>query len=201
MSRPIVLLDSDGVLSAFTAGYLDVIWALTGERHEVEEVDRWDLHECPFFVELDKRSHFGKPPGTLRARVEERISGPPGFCAGLRPLPGAREGVAALQAVADVYVVTSPWWSSPHWLAERTAWLHAHMGIPAARVIHASAKHLVTGDVLVDDKPGNVRTWRHGVGLLWDAHHNRGAETADLTRVSTWDAVLEAVRTERGVGR
>ncbi len=187
--KPVVLLDCDGPLADFGQAYLDALWVETGASHSPREVDRWDMHNCEFFVELSQRFEH------LRRRVDAHVI-KPGFCDGIDVAHGAKAAVAKLVEVADVYVVTSPWDSSPTWMHERTRWVAKHFPeIGRRRVIHAAQKHLIRGDIFVDDKPSHIeewtRHWPNGAAVLFDMHHNR-TEGAGLQR-GGWPEVLAAL--------
>jgi 5'(3')-deoxyribonucleotidase len=190
--RPTVLLDVDGPLANFTRALLDECEALTGIHREVNEVDRWSVHECPWFA--DDAAAFGVSVAELKARVEEAVT-LSGFCSEIPVQPGAQEAVARISEVADVFCVTSPWWSSRTWMHERTEWLHKHFGIKSKHVIHAQTKHLIRGDVFVDDKPEHVVGWRDawpdGHAVLFEMHHN-GHVGPGLFR-GDWETVMGAV--------
>ncbi len=189
----IILLDCDGPLADFTGAYLDAVHALTGQRITHDDVDRWDIHLTDAFARAD--AVFG---GGLRAAVARRVV-EPGFCLSIRPHPEARDAVNRLARVAEVWCVTSPWRSSPTWMAERTEWIATHFPeIGDQRVVHATHKCLVDGDMFVDDKAGHVKEWakrRPGkVGVLFDMHHNQADDVfgSNTTRTN-WDGVLDLV--------
>ena len=189
--RPVILLDCDGPMADFTQAYLEALRLETGASHAVGDVDRWDIHESPFFVEL-ARVHGAD----LRRRVETRIM-QPGFCDGIAVVPGAQEMVGKLSELGDVYVVTSPWDSSPTWMHERLHWVAKHFPtIGKRRVIQTAQKHLVRGDVFVDDKPSHIedwsKAWPAGTPILFDMHHNRAEPVAFGVR-GGWNDVLAAV--------
>lgn len=190
--RPIVLLDSDGPLSDFTSSYLEALEAETGMRHLAEEVDQWAIHECDFFKQAARRINVSHRD--LKARVDRHVS-VQGFCASLKVQPGAIEAVNALKAIADVYVVTSPWDSSPTWMYERLHWIALNFELPRSRVIQTGTKHVIKGDVFLDDKPSHVTewglAWPKGASLLFDMSHNRSAP-ADLKRAD-WAEVIATV--------
>ena len=191
----IILLDCDGPMADFTTAYLDALYAETGARHHASEVDRWAIHECPFFV-AHAKGLGGSQSGSLRAQCDARVVAP-GFCASIRPQPGAREAVAALRGIGDVYVVTSPWFTSRTWMHERTAWLWEHFGIHGNRVIHTSSKALIRGDMFVDDKPSHVFDWQdawpNGRALLLDMPHNQDGGVPRVSR-AYWSDVVEVAR-------
>jgi len=191
VKRPTILLDCDGPMALFAEAYLDAYRKETGERRTVDEIDRWEISECPWFIERARAMGFTH---AMRLFVERRVT-ERDFCSLITPRTEAIEAVAELRQIADVYVVTSPWTSSPTWVYERTRWIERHFGIPPKNVIHTAAKHLVHGDLLLDDKPSHVESWGErwpdGFALLYGMPHNRDAE--GLTRVD-WDDVITVAR-------
>lgn len=184
MSRPRVLLDCDGVLSAFVDGWLALINEALGTGYTASDVTDWNV-----LASLGIVSH-------RHAELKRLLASCPGFAGSLEILPGALDGVQRLQQIAEVYIVTSPWNSNPTWTHDREAWLERHFGIPHSHVVHTSAKHLVVGDVLVDDKTSTLETWREahprGVAVHWDTPHNR-SDPWDGPSTSEWGELLEIV--------
>lgn len=186
--RARVLLDCDGVLSDFIGGALATINELYATAFTREQV-----------TEFDFTKSLGMTPAAAAA-CKRAIGSAAGFARHLDVYPGAVDGVRKLREVADVYVVTSPWNSNPTWCHDREWWLERHFEIPHAHVIHASAKHLVTGDVLVDDKTSTCAAWASawpaGIAVQWATPHNRrDAWLGEST--SSWNdlmALVEAVR-------
>lgn len=186
--KPIVLLDCDGVLSAFADGFLKIVNAQFGTSYTPEDITDYDI----------ARALRWSPE-----RAEEAyalISACDRFAARLEPLPGAVDGVRRLAECAEIYVVTSPWWSNRTWVHDRNNWLWQHFGIGAGAVVHTAAKHLVRGDVLVDDKTSTCEAWRaawpRGVAVQWSTPHNR-RDLWDGPITSDWDHLIEIVRTVR----
>lgn len=188
--RPIILLDCDGPLADFTQAYLDALCEETGARHSASEVDRWEIHECPFFVELDRQTG-----GDLRRRVDRRVE-KFGFCSRIAVAPGARDAVEKLSELGEIFVVTSPWDLSPTWMHERTHWVAAHFPtIGRRRVIQTAQKHLIRGNVFVDDKPSHIedwsKAWPDGVPILFNMQHNR-SHLPGVSHRGGWDDVLQS---------
>lgn len=130
------------------------------------------------------------------------------FAAGMRPLAGAIEAYEYMRerAHGGVYIVTSPWVDNPSWESDRRMWLKAHFGIDEDHIVSTTAKFLVGGDVLVDDRPKHVAQWSaaHGKRAVLVGHaHNADVEHAD--RIEGWTAgaaelvvhVAQANRAER----
>lgn len=166
--RPIALIDVDGVLADFVGGYLGLLADVLGIAATREQITAFDI---------------GASIGLTKAQSAE-MKRAIGSCAGLaRSLavyPDAVFGMREIEKAADVYIVTSPWNSNPTWTHDREHWLRANFDIPHSRVIHTSAKHLVRGDFLIDDKTEVLPKWmayggdrRRGVAVQWETPHNR----------------------------
>lgn len=175
--RPIVLLDCDGPLADFSGSYLRALYQETCCAHGVHEIDQWSIHKCGFFIDAARKT--GVDPSELRRRVDAHVLRP-GWCSSLTPTRFSQICVDDLHELADVYVVTSPWDSSVTWMHERLHWLNREFNVPRGNVIQAGKKHLVFGDVFVDDKPEHVEAWLeqwpNGRALLFDMPHNRNAD-------------------------
>lgn len=175
--RPRVLLDCDGILSDFVGSYLKLLEHHTGLVATPEQVTAFDIA-----ASLDLSPEQS-------SRMKRAIGDAHGFARNLAVYPGAREGVAKLHRIAEVYIVTSPWNSNPTWTHDREWWLATHFGIPHSRVVHTSAKHLVRGDVLVDDKTSTLVEWSaehtYGKAIQWTTPHNR-ADEWDGWATSSW---------------
>ena len=187
--KKLVLLDSDGVLSDFVGAAIDLAHHHSTKRWRVEDLAQWSFWKD--MVDPDVPD--------LSKRVFADIS-TPGFCAGIRSLPGAKEAVARLRAIADVRVVTSPW-ASPTWAHERFEWLKEHFDFPRTHVIQCEDKSEIDGDFLIDDDPKKLAVWearrlergvRTVVPLLWHTHFNRNMESS-VPRVRQWDEVIDRV--------
>lgn len=184
--RPRALVDCDGILSDFIGGALATINELYTTSFTREQVTEFDFTKA-----------LGMSPAAAAA-CKRAIGRADGFARHLMVYPGAADGMRRLAELGEIYIVTSPWNSNPTWCHDREAWLDEHFGIPHARVIHTSAKHLIAGDVLVDDKTSTCAAWRAawpgGIAVQWQTPHNRrdpwdGASTAD------WDELIRIVRT------
>ena len=162
-----VLLDCDGVLADFIGPLLDVVHEHTGRRYAREDVTEFRFAKC---LDLTRAE---------ADRVYDTLSNRADWWRSLPVFDGAREGVARLREVADVYIVTSPWWTCATWLGQRLDWLYQHFEITGANVVATSAKHMIAGDILVDDKTETLHAWldahfrRGEAALQWITPHNR----------------------------
>ncbi|MGB1016084.1 MAG: 5' nucleotidase, NT5C type [Nannocystaceae bacterium] len=178
MTRPTVLLDVDGVVADFTAQILRLTHSLFDRRFTPEDVTEWDY-----------KSALGL--SDKEWRLVSTIIGSKDFAFELPVYPGAISGVQDLAKVADIYFVTSDWRTSPTWVYDRNRWLELRFGRELGKqVIHTSHKHLVRGDVFVDDKPSNVAAWASawpsGIPVLWKRPYNDGVS-------NSWEALRQTV--------
>src|SRR5258708_4850965 len=132
------LIDCDGILSNFIDPCLEHVNRILGTSFKHDEVNQWDIFEA-----LDVQPQVAEEVFDLM-KLE-------GACSALPLYEGAKEGVAKLREMCDVYVVTSPM-SGPHWAHERERWLLKHFGIAASHVISTPAKYCVAGDFLLEDQ-------------------------------------------------
>ena len=179
MSKPIVLLDVDGVLANWLDPALEIAGRISGKTYEPSQMTTWDLfdlvsrdHEEACYVEFCKQ----------------------GFCSSLKPLPGSIEAVTELQKTSEVHIVTSPT-HSPFWYYERVEWLADHYKIPKKKVHFSSHKELIRGDIFVDDALHHATHWAeahpYGRSFLWDAYYNRNEPSSrKFIRITDWSPVI-----------
>lgn len=183
-TRPLLLLDCDGVMGDFVGAYLAALERACGVRRTADEVTDWDIAKS-----------LGLTPeqrAAVTAAVMER-----GFCAGIKPCPRAVEGVGMVREVCDVHVVTTPWRGHPYWHDERERWLAEYFGLSHEDVTHTHAKRHTLGHVFVDDKLANVSEWQDwhptGVAVLWDAPYN--ANSAWHPQIHSWHELRRVAET------
>lgn len=175
-----ILMDVDGVLADFVGHVLAAL--------------NLAFVNAPKEHELGPRHMFDYMTPKQREWCEEYLQNP-GVARNMEPYPEARDLVVNAQRHHEVFFVTSPW-LSPTWCHDRLSWLRDHFGIRPDRVLFARAKHLVDGDVLIEDYPLHVAEWKtargEGVGLLvrrhWNATSPMPAFTlAQLAEADFWD--------------
>lgn len=198
-----ILLDCDGVLADFIGGVCDALDDLFGVADPLNgEPARMFTPEQ--VTEFDFCKGFALSSDEKRA-IMAHISKSPDFWRNLVAFPEAVDGVRRLREVADVYIVTSPWNSCRTWLSDREWWLRDRFDIPHSRVIACSAKHLVSGDMLVDDKTSTLVEWDNEQSASWvmpdstagttfavqweTPHNRRDGWTGHSTR--SWQQLLE----------
>lgn len=150
-----ILVDVDGVLADFCTHVRDVC----NVKSEITEME--------LSLSLTEEE--------MERVKEEAVK--PDFCYSMPAFKGAKEFLAELMAIDDVYAITSPWFS-PTWAHERKLWL-MDLGLPVSNIISCSAhsKPLVSGRVLIEDHPTTLVRWlnhnSNGRGILRHLYHNR----------------------------
>lgn len=179
-----VLLDCDGVIADFVTSYLALLNRFGGTNYTNDDVSDWDIVEC-----LRTPKHVEDAANSLISYD---------FCRGLSALSGAADGVKELMKVSDLYIITSPWGGCKGWTNAREEWLYQYCGIKSGRILHGSAKHLLDGDIFVDDKASTVHKWAAThpgrTAVIWDQPWNRNAEVPDAVRTRSWELLLEMAK-------
>ncbi|KAM9774085.1 5'(3')-deoxyribonucleotidase, mitochondrial isoform 2-T2 [Syngnathus typhle] len=127
-----------------------------------------------------------------------------GFFSELEPLPGGVEAVKQMANMdnTDVFICTSPIKHFKHCPYEKYAWVEKHLGHDfLEQVILTRDKTVVSGDVLIDDKPDILGvepkpTWEH---VLFSACHNKHHPAKPWQRrllswSDDWRAILDSKR-------
>ncbi|MFH5831397.1 hypothetical protein ACG2F4_00810 [Halalkalibaculum sp. DA3122] len=105
----------------------------------------------------------------------------PGFFDDLPPVEGAVSAYRTLANAYDTYILsTAPWNNETAWAA-KNLWVRRYLPKSAhKRLILTHHKHLVFGDILIDDRKA------HGVDKFDGEHIHFGTE-----RFPDWPSVLE----------
>ena len=185
-----VLVDVDGVVSNFQKAFVATARRVLKRDFDPALINRyWDLASA---MELTEEEH---------SRIYNEGINLPGFALSLEPMPGSLEALAELVNVADVYFVTSPVWSSHTWQWEREEWLKQHLGRHIGnKVINTSQKHMISGDILIEDRVENAARWMEWApkrgqleakAMIYARPYN---EKTEFQRFSDWDDVFKQVR-------
>lgn len=112
----------------------------------------------------------------------------PGFFRGLDPIPGSQEVLRELTEKYQVYIASAAM-QFPNSLIEKHEWLDEHFPFVHWRNrILLGDKHVLRGDVLIDDRSHNLETF-HGRSILFTSPHN--IHTKGYERADSWDEVAE----------
>lgn len=118
----------------------------------------------------------------------------PGFWSGVKPMPGAAEALKHFMDEGhEVYIVTAT--EIEHVEEKMKGLLFRYFPFLSwNQVIITGRKQLIRGDVLIDDGIHNLEGGNYRK-ILFTAPHNRfyDAEANGMTRVNTWEEVVEII--------
>lgn len=186
-SKPILLLDVDGVLADFVTATLRILNEKAGTNYNHDDVRTWDM-----FSSFPDHKHLADDVYEILKKA--------GGCYGIPPYDGSQDAVEALKVLVDIVVVTSPFNGSETWVHEREKWLEMLFDISHKNVIHTGRKELIEGDILVDDKVEHIYEWsnRHpeGHAILWGQRYNQehNLNGKRIYRVEGWTDLINLVR-------
>lgn len=184
-----IIVDVDGVLADQVSPVLERLNERYGLSVTKEEIRRWDepIADTDIKTEIEK-SHLD-----------------PDFVRSMRPLEDACAAMKELARRYEVIIATN---RAPSADAATRQWL-ASNGIPYAEYINTSksGKERVSGDVLIDDYPGNVLRFAAsgGVGILFEQPWNEndpsirqaiehGNLAGRIIRARGWRSVVEILK-------
>lgn len=185
--RPDILADIDGFFADFCSHAIATVHKITGRHAHVKHDD---INTYAMEISL------GLSPEEKAAWFAEIRS--PGYCASIRPYPGARECIAELQALGNVYPVTYPFPKSVWWIAEREDWMRDELGLDPDAVIYTRRKYKIAGDFLLEDTTEHLSKWlaRHpdGVGIRMHRTYNAHEPLPNGCTVKDYTDVVNLVK-------
>ncbi|MEO1485016.1 MAG: 5'(3')-deoxyribonucleotidase [Bacteroidota bacterium] len=109
-----------------------------------------------------------------------------GFFKDLEVIPGSQKVLEELSAKHQVYIASAAM-QFPNSLKEKSDWLDEHFPfILWQNRILCGHKHILKGDVLIDDRPYNLKNF-DGRPILFSSPHN--LEQDDLERADSWEDI------------
>jgi len=184
-----ILLDVDGVFADFLGATLQLLKD-NGYNKNISEDDitSWDIVSCV---------------GDDWSNVIESGWRQEGWFEGLNPYGGSHEAFDKISSLFDeVYFVTAPMPNHKTWAHERISWLKNNFKIKNSQIIITESKHVVFGDVLIDDSLPNISGWAKNSWaehpVLWDRPYNKFASNAissnKIIRSNSWEYFFNYVQ-------
>ena len=176
-----ILIDMDGVLADLESEFLTRWRERFPNETWVALADRQG-----FPLKLDYPEHLHD---AIRAIIKE-----PGFYEALPPIEGGRSALEGMESTGvDVRICTSPLSDSRTCMQEKVDWVHKHLGPRwVNRMVITKDKTIVTGDILIDDRPEIVGeeprpSWEH---VYFDQPYNRDRPGRRRLTWKNWQVVL-----------
>ncbi len=134
-----------------------------------------------------KEVHDAVPPEHSE-KIWEYINAE-GFFRDLPVIPGSQEVIKALMDKYEVFIVSAGM-EFRNSLIDKFDWLHDHFPfISWKNYVICGDKSIIGADIMIDDRPRNLRTFPGERKLLFTSPHN--VNLTEFERVSTWQEVGE----------
>lgn len=110
-----------------------------------------------------------------------------GFFRDLAVIPDSQEVIKALMEKYEVFIVSAGM-EFRNSLIDKFDWLHEHFPfISWKNYVLCGDKSIIGADIMIDDRPRNLRTFAGERKLLFTSPHN--VNLTEFERVSTWSEV------------
>ena len=175
----IILVDMDDVLECLLEAWLEYNNKKFNKDVKPDDIWEWDLSKA--YPGHTKEEVYS-------AELDE------GIWKTVKPMPGADEALRKLIADGhDLYIVTATLYETLRAKMDEVLFRY-YPYLNWNQVIITSNKHLIKGDVLVDDGPHNLTGGEYRK-ILFSAPHNRtfDEKSVGAVRVSTWEEAYEEI--------
>jgi 5'(3')-deoxyribonucleotidase len=163
-----LIVDMDGVLADACTQFLTYDERATGRRKPMAEIT-------------------GIPELEMIPHANDYVNAP-GFFRTAPLIPGSREALEQLNRHYEVFIVSAAI-EYPRSLHEKVEWLGEHFPfIPWQRIVLCGFKHIIRGDIMIDDHFKNLDFFE-GRTLLFTQPHNQGHDNRGHQRVNGWPEV------------
>jgi 5'-nucleotidase len=152
-----------------------------------------NLYNQDFALDLKLEALHGKEifeavPHEHSHKVWEYINAE-GFFRDLTVIPGSQEVIKALTEKYEVFIVSAGM-EFRNSLIDKFDWLQDHFPfISWKNYVLCGDKSIIGADIMIDDRPKNLRTFSGERKLLFTSPHN--VNLTEFERVSTWQEVAE----------
>lgn len=180
-----VLVDMDGVLADFDKRLVE-LWRQKWPNDPAEKILERETFEIADMQDFTDN-------------VDEKLKEiylAKGFYESLKPIMNGLGSIALKQMVSfghEVYILTSAGSKAMYAPTEKFIWVRDNMGPEwVSKVIVSKDKHVVDGDILIDDKPNpngeeKGAKWEH---VIYDQSFNRSVDGKRRITWENWKDVL-----------
>ena len=165
----------DGVIVDFVGPLIEQYNHLAKDDVKLSDITEYNTYK------------FVKKRGILMS-----VKDSPGFIRNLKPLPEAIESIEYLHESGHDIVFVSNATNSPTAGHEKREWLKYYLGHlwKKPQLVLTYHKHLVKGDVLLEDSPKNLeRLEKDVIPILFHQHYNRSEKR--FRRVFGWNQFIK----------
>lgn len=194
-NKKVLLIDFDGVIVDLTGHILNRINDKFNTKYKNSDISVWEFHKhgSPVFKKDEHR------------QMAEDLFVEQGLTSELPFVDGSLAALEALQKSEkySIIFVSVPYDLSPTWCYDRTKWFKKSFLKDISReLIYTASKHLIRGDILIDDKPSNIVNWNKTIysefpdkyGILlnqpWNKDFISGPKEPFLLRAKNWSDIL-----------
>jgi 5'-nucleotidase len=146
MSKLRILIDQDAILADLLADWLALYNSKFDDALTKSDIHSWDVHK------------YVKPEcGT----AVYALPSAPGLYRNLKPIPGALAAVNSLLDDGHKVAIVTAHSEHPENTTEKMQWIYEHLPrLGHKNVFFAHLKSWIKGDVLIDDSPNNIISYR-----------------------------------------
>ncbi|WP_225986477.1 5'(3')-deoxyribonucleotidase [Rufibacter sp. LB8] len=169
-----IAIDMDEVMADPIAKFIDLYNRDCALNLTLEQLHGKEVYECVPAEHKDKVWEYNNAEGFFRD---------------LKVIPGSQEVIKALTEKYDVFIVSAGM-EFRNSLIDKFDWLHDHFPfIGWQNYVLCGDKSIIGADIMIDDRPKNLRTFSGDRKLLFSSPHN--VNLTEFERVSTWQEVAE----------
>lgn len=180
-TKPIVLIDQDGVLASWD----DVFYAKCLAKDIKFDIEHPHHQRHRYFTD-----HI---PDKHQRNEARRMVNHPSWFPELPVIEGAQEGMAELDKHCEVWICSKPLESNKSCHQDKQDWITKHFPAFSDRLILTGDKSLIVGDILLDDAP-KLKWFKRAKWqpVIYTQHFNAHKESPlyDMARF-TWDDPVE----------
>ena len=145
-----IFVDMDSTLNDFTKGYVDYYNKLYNKNVKLKNKD---------LVKYEISKALPNVSDDDALVIRQDIFSTPGFWLDIPAMENAIVTMKHLYDNHEVYIVTAPWKTSLNCYNEKIQWIQRYMPwFDLDKVIYCRDKHLLRGDIIIDDNPHYLKT-------------------------------------------